>query len=462
MLKFKKLTQAQYNALVTKDANTWYITSDTLKVYVGSELLYSLELANKVDKTAMVALASNNTVQQVPTAKSVWDMLQEVISLVPPGGLKIPLSAALESSVKTLTLANQTPGACWYVEDMDVTAEGRSGIIWVGYVDPNNVASGKAWYSFIDQFNSMDTTTMEQLGSGAWAVRGTWLATQLSAFKGTLTKVDVGLGNVDNTSDANKPVSTAQQTALDGKAPANQSLAATTNTDTTTTTGAVASTTTATILQTIWNKIRSVVNAVDGKQATLASSTSNTISSNQVQRAALTGDVTASANSNATTIASGAVTNAKMANMTANAIKGNNTGAAAAPKDLTVAETKTLLALNNVDNTSDANKPVSTAQQTALDGKVDKVTSATGKLPKFNATGNLDNTGIEIDATGPVDTSTTKVPTNSVVKSYVDGKVVAVVDNLTSTSTTSALSAAQGKALNDRLAAIEAALNWTA
>lgn len=32
-----------------------------------------------------------------------------------------------------------------------------------------------------------------------------------------LAKADVGLGNVDNTSDANKPVSTAQQTALDGK-----------------------------------------------------------------------------------------------------------------------------------------------------------------------------------------------------------------------------------------------------
>lgn len=31
------------------------------------------------------------------------------------------------------------------------------------------------------------------------------------------TKTHVGLGNVDNTSDANKPVSTAQQTALDGK-----------------------------------------------------------------------------------------------------------------------------------------------------------------------------------------------------------------------------------------------------
>jgi hypothetical protein len=33
----------------------------------------------------------------------------------------------------------------------------------------------------------------------------------------TLDKSDVGLGNVDNTSDANKPVSTATQTALDGK-----------------------------------------------------------------------------------------------------------------------------------------------------------------------------------------------------------------------------------------------------
>ena len=34
-----------------------------------------------------------------------------------------------------------------------------------------------------------------------------------------ITKSDVGLGNVDNTSDANKPVSTAQQTALDLKSP---------------------------------------------------------------------------------------------------------------------------------------------------------------------------------------------------------------------------------------------------
>ena len=36
----------------------------------------------------------------------------------------------------------------------------------------------------------------------------------------TLTKSDVGLGNADNTSDAGKPISTATQSALDGKAAA--------------------------------------------------------------------------------------------------------------------------------------------------------------------------------------------------------------------------------------------------
>jgi len=34
------------------------------------------------------------------------------------------------------------------------------------------------------------------------------------AYKDSLTKTDVGLGNVDNTSDINKPVSTAQQSAI--------------------------------------------------------------------------------------------------------------------------------------------------------------------------------------------------------------------------------------------------------
>ncbi len=45
-------------------------------------------------------------------------------------------------------------------------------------------------------------------------------ATANSAAWTQLTKAHVGLANVDNTSDANKPVSTAQQTALNLKADA--------------------------------------------------------------------------------------------------------------------------------------------------------------------------------------------------------------------------------------------------
>lgn len=54
-----------------------------------------------------------------------------------------------------------------------------------------------------------------QRKAGAWTNRTpAQVKTDLA-----LTKSDVGLGNVDNTSDANKPVSSATQTALNAKAP---------------------------------------------------------------------------------------------------------------------------------------------------------------------------------------------------------------------------------------------------
>jgi microcystin-dependent protein len=59
------------------------------------------------------------------------------------------------------------------------------------------------------------TTYLKGAASGQNAA---WVATSQVKTDLALTKSDVALASVDNTSDANKPVSTAQQTALNGKA----------------------------------------------------------------------------------------------------------------------------------------------------------------------------------------------------------------------------------------------------
>jgi hypothetical protein len=71
------------------------------------------------------------------------------------------------------------------------------------------------------------------------------------------------------------------------------------------------------------------------------------------QTITLTGDVTGTGTGSfATTIAANTVTFAKMATLSANSIIGNNTGATATPSALSTTQVKTLLSLNNVENTA--------------------------------------------------------------------------------------------------------------
>lgn len=129
---------------------------------------------------------------------------------------------------------------------------------------------------------------------------------------------------------------------------------------------------------------------------------------------ALTGDVTTTAGAVATTIGNGRVTLAKMANLAANTIIGNNTAASAVPLALSTAQVKTMLGLakadvglGNVDNTSDANKPVSSATQTALNLKANLASPAL--------------TGTPTAPTATAGTNTTQLATTEYVMTAVSG-----------------------------------------
>jgi hypothetical protein len=114
---------------------------------------------------------------------------------------------------------------------------------------PAAAAGNKGWYFVV---NVAGTTSVS--GITDWEI-GDWLVSNGSAWekidntdqvisvaglKGiisvaalkaalTLAKADVGLGSVDNTSDAGKPVSTAQQAALDLKAPLSDTIVSVTS-----------------------------------------------------------------------------------------------------------------------------------------------------------------------------------------------------------------------------------------
>lgn len=131
--------------------------------------------------------------------------------------------------------------------------------------------------------------------------------------------------------------------------------------------------------------------ATNSKQDTLTSSTSNTVSGTQVQRAALTGDVTAAANSNATTIANGVVTLAKMANMDTGSVFYRKTAGTGVPEVQTLATLKTDLGLTGT-NSGD--------QTITLTGAV--TGSGTGGFATTLSTGVVTNANLSSVATATI------------------------------------------------------------
>lgn len=147
------------------------------------------------------------------------------------------------------------------------------------------------------------------------------------------------------------------------------------------------------------------------------------------------GDITVSGSGAAWTVDNGAITLAKQADMATGSVVYRKTAGAGAPEVQTLATLKTDLALvkgdvglGNVDNTSDANKPVSTATQTALDLKVDENAPITGAT----------KTKVTYDAKGLVTAgadATTADIADSANKRYVTDAQLTVIGNTSGTNT---------------------------
>ncbi|WHZ33402.1 fibronectin type III domain-containing protein [Sagittula sp. MA-2] len=118
------------------------------------------------------------------------------------------------------TSGAETPQGAWAPSGGSFPGGGtaQTGDYWeatdTGTIDSVSFAAGDQIIALVD---NASTSTY----AGNWFKREGGAVTSVAGKTGevVLTKSDVGLGNVDNTPDADKPVSTAQQTALNAKAP---------------------------------------------------------------------------------------------------------------------------------------------------------------------------------------------------------------------------------------------------
>lgn len=171
----------------------------------------------------------------------------------------------------------------------------------------------------------------------------------------TLDKTAVGLANVDNTSDASKPVSSATQTALNAKA-----------TDTT-----VVHLTGAETISGIKTFSASpiVPNPSTGTQAANKSYVDTAVAGASGGAAPVWGGITG-------TLANQTDLNTALAGKESTIAAGLATQYYRGDKTWAVLD-KTSVGLSNVDNTADTAKPVSTAQQSALNAKENTITAGT-------------------------------------------------------------------------------------
>lgn len=228
----------------------------------------------------------------------------------------------------------------------------------------------------------------------------------------SVTKSQVGLGNVDNTTDVGKPVSTATQTALDAKAPL--ASPAFTGTPTGITKAHVGLSNVDNTADTAKPVSTAQQTALDGKAATVHTHVATDVTDFSTAVDARIANVIGTAPAALDTLGELSDALADDANFAATMTTALAGKASASGLSTHIADTanphavtKAQVGLGSVDNTADTAKPVSTAQQTALDLKAPLASPAftgtpTGITKTHVGLGSVDNTA---DTAKPVSTA---------------------------------------------------------
>jgi hypothetical protein len=136
-------------------------------------------------------------------------------------------SLTIDTELGNIRIHDGTNPGGWVIANVDESGSvqsvsGESPIIISGTVEDPVIEIQAASPTDDGYMSSTDKEKLDGIESGAEQNVGD-VFDENGSYSGlraqATTQDDVGLSNVDNTSDINKPVSTAQQSALDEKAP---------------------------------------------------------------------------------------------------------------------------------------------------------------------------------------------------------------------------------------------------